>query len=405
MFTNPLYLFSLAGLAIPIAIHLLSRKEGKVIKLGSVRHVVETSTQQFKGIKLNELVLLALRCAMIIIFSLLLSGLQCTSQGNEKWVLVEKGLKDLPALNSILDSLEDNDYSLHLLDSGFPELKDSSNNSPEINYWQLVEELQQRNLSDVIVFSKNNINHFEGTRTSLPENVHWISQPSPAVDFPVKAIRVNSDSVSLITGHSAFDKTYFTTEKISANTSPIAISPQDTIKIALVSDPEFSNDHKIIKAALLAIEKLLLVKINLTETDPSKGLATPIDWCFWVSSKKLEGVNAKKTIRVELSAANELIEQTDLNQWIVTKRLNREVALHTNLTNQLAILLLTDETLEDKITANDQRIVSDSLAWSKAKGGNEIKAAIQYEPADKYLIVLLLVLLVIERLLAYRRNQ
>src|SRR6185369_8789098 len=110
MFSNPLYLFALAGLAIPIAIHLLSRKEGKVIKLGSVRHVVETSTQQFKGIKLNEFVLLALRCA---------------SKGNEKWVVVEKGLKKFPTLNSILDSLEDDHYSLHLLAKEFPELKDS----------------------------------------------------------------------------------------------------------------------------------------------------------------------------------------------------------------------------------------------------------------------------------------
>src|SRR6185369_4812686 len=113
MFSNPLYLFSLAGLAIPLAIHLLSRKEGKIIKMGSVRHVVETSTQQFKGIKLNELILLALRCAMTIVFSLLLSGLQCTNQGNEKWVLVEKELKGFPNLHVILDSLESDGYSLH----------------------------------------------------------------------------------------------------------------------------------------------------------------------------------------------------------------------------------------------------------------------------------------------------
>jgi len=405
MFTNPLYLFSLAGLAIPIAIHLLSRKEGKVIKLGSVRHVVETSTQQFKGIKLNELVLLALRCAMIIIFSLLLSGLQCTSQGNEKWVLVEKGLKDLPALNSILDSLEDNDYSLHLLDSGFPELKDSSNNSPEINYWQLVEELKQKNLHDVIVFSKNNINHFKGMRTPLPENVRWISQPSPAIGFPVKAIRINSDSVLLLLGHSAFDKTYFTTEKISANTCPIVTSPQDTIKIALMSDSEFKTDHKIIKAALLAIEKLLFVKITLIETDPPKGSVHPTDWCLWLSSKKLGEINTRKIIRLEPSAATELFSQTSLNQWILTKRLNQEVALHDNLTVQLATLLLAEENLEDKININDRRMVSDSLAWGNTKSGKEIQSSIQYEPVDKYLIVLLLALLVIERVIAYQRNQ
>src|SRR5258707_10816615 len=126
MFGNPAYLFALAGLVIPVVIHFLSRKEGKVIKLGSVRHVVETSTQQFKGIKLNEIILLLLRCAMVTVFSLLLSGLRCSYQGKEKWTIVEKGLAGLPHLQSVLDSLKNDGYSLRLLANGFPDLKDSS---------------------------------------------------------------------------------------------------------------------------------------------------------------------------------------------------------------------------------------------------------------------------------------
>jgi len=405
MFSNPLYLFALAGLAIPIAIHLLSRKEGKVIKLGSVRHVVETSTQQFKGIKLNELILLALRCAMVIVFSLLLSGLQCTNQGNEKWVIIEKGLKGLSNLHFILDSLESNGYTSHLLTNGFPELKDSSNNSVEINYWQLLEELKQKNLSDAIVFSKNNINHFKGMRAALPENVRWISQSPPLFDFPVRAVRIGSDSVSLLTGHTASDKTYFTTEKISATSCPIAITPQDTIRIALMSDAEYNYDHKVIKAALLAIEKLLSVKIVLIETDPSKTSASPTDWCLLLSSEKLEGLNAKKIIKVKTQASNELIVQTDLNQWIITKRLNQEIALHDNLTMQLAILLIPEESLAEKISSNDRRMISDSLAWSRSDSGKKIQASIQTEPANKYLIILLFALLFVERILAYQRNQ
>jgi hypothetical protein len=143
----------------------------------------------------------------------------------------------------------------------------------------------------------------------------------------------------------------------------------------------------------------------LIETDPSKGSAIPTDWCLWLSSKKSEGINAKKNIRVVPSAANELIAQTGTSQWIITKRLNQEVALRNNLTMQLATLLLAEENLEDKISINDQRIVSDSIAWGNANGGKKTQASIQQEPADRYLVVLLLTLLVIERILAYQRNQ
>ena len=64
-FAQPIFLWALAGLSVPIAIHLLSKKEGKVIRLGSLRHVREKSTQQFKSIRLNEWLLLALRCLIV----------------------------------------------------------------------------------------------------------------------------------------------------------------------------------------------------------------------------------------------------------------------------------------------------------------------------------------------------
>jgi len=79
--------------------------------------------------------------------------------------------------------------------------------------------------------------------------------------------------------------------------------------------------------------------------------------------------------------------------------------LRDNLTVQLATLLLPEENLKDKISANDQRMVSDSLAWGNINDEKKLQASIQYESADSYLIVLLLVLLVIERILAYQKNQ
>ena len=197
MFASPLYLFALAGLAIPIAIHLLSRKEGKIIKMGSVRHVLETSTQQFRGIRLNELLLLLLRCAMIVVFSLLLSGLQCTNSKKEKWVLIEKGLEKLITVNSVLDSLGKDDYEAHWLFTGFPTMKDSGKIADGTNYWRLIEQLKNKNLSAVIVFAQNRVNNFKGERTMLPENIRWISLPLLPKEYKLKAIQLNKDSTLL----------------------------------------------------------------------------------------------------------------------------------------------------------------------------------------------------------------
>src|SRR6478735_8889858 len=93
-FANPIWLWGFSALSIPLAIHLLSRKEGKVIAMGSLRHLKDANTQQFKSLRLNEIVLLLLRSLIIILLVLFLSGLQIHKTSKQKWVLVENELRD-----------------------------------------------------------------------------------------------------------------------------------------------------------------------------------------------------------------------------------------------------------------------------------------------------------------------
>src|SRR5258708_36388145 len=231
---NPIFLWSLLGLSIPIAIHLLSRKEGKVIQIGSIRHIEETSTQQFKGVRLNEILLLTLRCAMIIVFSLLLSGLQCTSIQEEKWVIVEKSLENFPAVKTILDSLRKDDYEKHYLAEGFPVT--NVDTTIEINYWKLAGQLGAMNLSNTVVFASNRLGNFKGKRLALPSNIKWISVPLPQIDYPLQAVQLTKDSIALRMGYSNADETYFQSEKTKTLSQSIPISPPDSVRILIVSD-------------------------------------------------------------------------------------------------------------------------------------------------------------------------
>ncbi|HLZ16238.1 MAG TPA: BatA domain-containing protein [Cyclobacteriaceae bacterium] len=407
MFAQPLYLFALAGLAIPITIHLLSRKDGKIIKLGSVRHVQETSTPQFKGIKLNEILLLFLRCAMITVFSFLLSGLQCRQSSSRKWVLIEKDLERFQTLNRLMDSLNKEGYDLRWLAEGFPGLIDSSRVNRGINYWRLTEQLKQFNLSEVIVFSKNDVSHFNGLRISLPPNVRWISQPTAPIDFSVRAISTSRDSALLITGHTGSDQTNFTSKTITANASPVAISAPDRVELLMIADNDFDYDKKIIKAALQAIEKALPLRIEMkwSESDPAKTLPHQAAWCFWLSSSKPVGVNARKIVRIDPQVSDDLIIQTAPYHWAITKRLTEDAALLHHLPLQLAALFLQERTAMEREHLPDHRMIPDSLAWRGVSHQGEIKASVYNEPADRFLVALLLLLVLAERILSYKRNQ
>ena len=64
---NSFWLWGLSALSVPLIIHLLSRREGKVIRMGSLRYLQDSNTQQFKSLRLNEIILFILRCLLIII--------------------------------------------------------------------------------------------------------------------------------------------------------------------------------------------------------------------------------------------------------------------------------------------------------------------------------------------------
>ncbi|HXR82642.1 MAG TPA: BatA domain-containing protein, partial [Saprospiraceae bacterium] len=138
---DPIWLWGLSGLLIPIGIHLLSRREGKIIKIGSIRHLEETSSKQFKSIRLNELVLLLLRCLVITILVLSLGGFHFQALENSgKWLLVESGLERDDRFLILIDSLKRNGFEIKRLTSGFPDLNDSHADTKKVNYWNLLTE-------------------------------------------------------------------------------------------------------------------------------------------------------------------------------------------------------------------------------------------------------------------------
>ncbi|NND11568.1 MAG: hypothetical protein HKN96_10170, partial [Flavobacteriaceae bacterium] len=72
-FLYPSYLWALLGLIVPLAIHLWSKKEGKTIKIGSIKLLSEADSKQSRSIKLNEYWLLLLRMLSVALLVFILA--------------------------------------------------------------------------------------------------------------------------------------------------------------------------------------------------------------------------------------------------------------------------------------------------------------------------------------------
>jgi hypothetical protein len=403
-FTNPIGLLALSGLIVPLAIHLLSRKEGKVIRIGSIRHLEETSTKQFKSIRINEILLLILRSLLIIWIVLLISGLSWNSSGsgNSNWLLIEKGLERDRDFATLTDSLTKQGFELRALAPDFPLLTDSVHEAPG-NYWQLIESLKQKSLNNVTVISANRVSAFQEKRIDLPENFSWITKPLSTHKAVVSAIAFAQDSVWTREGTFKNDQTEF--ETIKSRITPESKSfPADSIKIVFVRSKTYDYDGKIMRAALAAIDKFVPHKIVIEEFDETTFSGTTnADWIIWFSESEMPETNSPRII-LKPQQGQRFLDQTKNNTWMISQRLTPANVLRENFSLSITNILFPEKEAWNKADSLDVRTLDEHVLVSEKKSVTEKNTAALAQ-TDSIWILLIVLTLLAERFVAYRRNQ
>jgi hypothetical protein len=418
-FANPIWLWALSGLVIPVSIHLLSRKEGKVIYIGSLRHLDESSTKQFRAIRLNEVLLLIMRCILIILTVLFLAGLEWTHAATEgqKWLVIEPGIQKDKSIISLTDSLTVAGYETHYLAADFPKEEDTTAYSIK-NYWMLIDQLKSSHAQQVIILSRSYLKDFAGERAILPASVKWITVDEESKETAVMAVKYKSDSAIVrvskgdaqqtayeykITGISPAQQTLSSQNNIAFNTT-------DTIQVTIAHDKSFLFDATILEASLKAIGHMPAVKIKTTIKNTIDFQYTPTGWIIWLSDKSFPHIDTCNVITYKNNpSANAILyrsgAQTPYQHWILPKRLNIDNALQQHLTTTLAAALLQNNTLEKEAIQADQRTIPESFLHASSENLSAAQRVIVTTPLDKYLILLIALLLLAERLLSYKRNQ
>lgn len=216
-FLSPIWLFALAALVIPIAIHLWSKGEQSVIRVGSVRFVKASSQQLPRKLALSDLPLLLMQLGVLALLALLLARPQWLTQNSspqpsEKWVLVSPWVyhpsPDLASLKRI-DSLETLGYQSALLAPGFPDLTEPSLQDAASNLngntWSLLKEFdtQLPDSSSIYVIAPAFISSLEGERIALESELTWYRSHREAENHWIaSAYRHNQDSLHLTVGYS-----------------------------------------------------------------------------------------------------------------------------------------------------------------------------------------------------------
>jgi hypothetical protein len=414
-FTNPIWLWALTGLAIPVGIHLLSRKEGKTILIGSLRYLTESPTAQFRHIRLNEIALLILRCLLIVLFVFLLAGLffHESKYGNKKWLVIEKGIEHSDRYKPLANKLSQEGFELRFLSYEFPLVEDSAQVKPLTDYWASVEKLESFDLDSIIVISYNYARNFSGERIPLPERLSWLTDESEPQQFNALEISFDKDSVWNRVAYTSPSVTKFDTKKTGNSLSLSSAIPADTIAFFIFADEEFSYDKLIMEATLAAIQEITPNKIITQSVDTSLVSTDSSTWLIWLSNKKLPKTTKRTIAFADCRENQSLLIKTGEGSlscakifgadWMITRRLREDIALKENFALRLAEVILPKD---NKNLKYDSRVFPEREMWSLKESSAKISTSDSTDDtAHSILAVMLVLMLIGERTLAYQRKQ
>lgn len=413
-FSNPIWLWGFMGLVIPVAIHFLSRKESKVIRLGSLRHLQDSVTNQSVNIRLNELLLLLLRGLLIITTVLLLAGLRFNNNdaSSRKWLLIEPGV-DQAQFSIAIDSLKKQGFITKQFVAGFPDTGESQKDS-SVNYWALTGQIETH-VGQAVVIAKNRLEGFKGKRIPLPQNVTWLSSDADSSKFNLTIYNNKADSVIIRQASSNAYLTSFNNESRQTSGESDHASLAGQVSVIVAGDNKYNYDKDIVIAALRAIDKNSVISIDIKSIPVNEyNPADSADWIVWLADEKIPAGKAN-AILIDTTAKTDnmpLLLKGDCTKrpcWKIVRRLNIPTALHDKLVLELSSILFGNakKALRAGGAVNDNRTLPEQWVWSATSKAEDITSVDQNMNSEIAipLVIIMMLLLTGERWLALKRNQ
>ncbi|NII81848.1 MULTISPECIES: BatA domain-containing protein [unclassified Pedobacter] len=288
-FLYPIGLLALAGLIVPLIIHLWNVKLGKTIKVGSIALLGESSRASSKSFKINDWLLLLLRCLLLALLAFLLAQpyLKKIIPANSKngWILADKATfqQVFNSNKKTIDSLLKKGYEIHDFNLGFAllTLKDTADNhAKQTNSLSYTALLSAANHfvpagANVYLFADHRLSRFGNELPTLNYKLNWI---------PLN----QTDTLSSWIAEYAGKK--YEAKSSPSNTTYQALNLGDEAPINIaIHQTSGTADGKYLIAALKAISSFTNRKIVI---NPTSGKA---DIGFWLSGDAV-ATNFKSSI-------------------------------------------------------------------------------------------------------------
>jgi hypothetical protein len=174
----PAGLLGLVALAIPVAIHLISRGRGRRVLVGNIELVRAARKTRVTTLRLTQWLLFLLRVSIVIVATLLLAQLALQGIGSADAALsyVTPGWLRV-ATETEREKVLSLEPAARVLTAGYPQVQgyEPGDTDPDYDIWPLLAERLStlRHAGKVDVYAERGIAAFGSHRPSLPNEIGW----------------------------------------------------------------------------------------------------------------------------------------------------------------------------------------------------------------------------------------
>jgi len=351
-FLQPIWLWGLTGIVVPVVIHLWNIKQGKVLRVGSIIFMQESPQKQSRNIKISDWLLLLLRCLLIILAALLLAGpvlIQTAKRNTQGWILIPKAEINEAYNNykQLIDSLTAKGYQFHYFTKGFPEAnlkealdRDSTAEVDTDGYWQQLVLLDKSSSPAIpkYLFTRNALQKFEGSRPVISHHLQWLTYTTKDSLFDTipAAFLTNTGNAGLLAIHSTpFSNSYQTKDaagmSLSQTTNGTALQlkngtilPLDTATLTVaIYTGKNGKDAGYIKAALASIQQYTQRKLSVTTVSSVAAVPAKAKWLFWLSEDALpQSVQYEQVFLYQQGKETSVNSVVQTGQYVISNEQN-----------------------------------------------------------------------------------
>ena len=312
---SPAALWSLAALALPLALHLW-RQPPRTVLLPSLRFLQAHAGRRLHDLRWRERLLLLVRLCLLALLACLLARPQWQhpSRGPQRWVLLDPTAAPNSSALARLRTLQAAGYATHLLAPGLAVTSQlpADPHAPAPDLWSLLREADAMLPagSTLAIFSPNRLASLRGLRPALRAGTEWVKTSDlagNALHVWVATVRPNTNPAqppAVTVGVSDAAAVRFTASppagwkletrsdaarllSPTGDPAPWTTAPTPApLSVLILHDAARTEDARYLAAAIRAAVLSADRPLDLHEADTAADSSTlpAADWTFWLSA-------------------------------------------------------------------------------------------------------------------------